>query len=197
MKLNKLFQKTDAFLDVHYKRLSMKYNPEKYMHPMMLFIRDNHNNNLVGVEIGVREGYNAENMLLSLSIKKLFLVDPYLEYPLRCQKDQGYMYGYMIKNIGKYKERVEIIKMLSSAAVRYIPDDLDFVFIDGNHDYDFVKKDIELYYPKVKDGGVFGGHDYCYGYPGVIEAVDEFIEREGLSLFRVEHDWWVVKGHKV
>ena len=194
MKLNKLFQKTDAFLNVHYKRLSMKHNPEKHMHPMTEHIKNNYNhNNLVGVEIGVREGDNAKNMLMLLPIKKLFLVDPYIEYPLRNQKEQDYMYSYMVKNIKKYKDRIEIIKMLSSEAIRYIPDNLDYVFDDGNHDYEFIKQDIELYYPKVKPGGIFGGHDYCFGYPGVIKAVDDFVDDNGLFLYRGEHDWWIEK----
>jgi hypothetical protein len=37
---------------------------------------------------------------------------------------------------------------------------LDFVYIDANHAYDFVKQDIELWYPKVKKGGYLWGHDY-------------------------------------
>lgn len=39
---------------------------------------------------------------------------------------------------------------------------LDFVYIDGAHDYDSVKRDIELYLPKVKKGGYIGGHDYKF-----------------------------------
>jgi hypothetical protein len=37
---------------------------------------------------------------------------------------------------------------------------LDFIYIDANHAYDFVKEDIECWYPKVKPGGWVMGHDY-------------------------------------
>jgi hypothetical protein len=37
---------------------------------------------------------------------------------------------------------------------------LDFIYIDANHSYDFVKEDLELWYPKVKPGGWVMGHDY-------------------------------------
>ena len=37
---------------------------------------------------------------------------------------------------------------------------LDFVYIDANHAYDWVVQDIELWYPKVKKGGILWGHDY-------------------------------------
>ena len=48
---------------------------------------------------------------------------------------------------------------MSEDAVDDIPEKLDFVYIDGNHAYEYVKKDIGLYYPKLKKGGVIGGHD--------------------------------------
>jgi len=51
---------------------------------------------------------------------------------------------------------------------------LDFVFIDGSHDYDFVKADIEAWLPKVKIGGYLGGHDYMDpDHLDVIKAVNE------------------------
>ena len=82
------------------------------------------------------------------------------------------------------------------------PDDVDFVYIDGNHSYEFVKKDIELYYPKVRNGGILGGHDF--NLYGVAKAVVEFIDKNNLKLCNsktndkykeVERfiDWWIVK----
>ena len=52
---------------------------------------------------------------------------------------------------------------------------IDFIYIDGNHQYDFVKKDLEDYVPKVKVGGVIAGHDYGGPTtPGVTKAIDEY-----------------------
>ena len=39
----------------------------------------------------------------------------------------------------------------------YMDESLDFVFIDGNHEYDFVFSDIKNWLPKVKRGGVLAG----------------------------------------
>lgn len=50
---------------------------------------------------------------------------------------------------------------------------IDMLFIDGNHTYEFVKKDIESFLPKMKKGGVIAGHDYNDCHPGVIQAVNE------------------------
>lgn len=60
-----------------------------------------------------------------------------------------------------------------------IQDSLDLVFIDGNHDYESVKEDIQLQIPKLKSGGLLAGHDYhleedCS--PGVKRAVDELLK---------------------
>ncbi|GAI57889.1 unnamed protein product [marine sediment metagenome] len=84
---------------------------------------------------------------------------------------------------------------MSADAVNLIPDNLDFVYIDGNHAYEFVKEDIKNYWPKVKKGGVFGGHDY-YNLSKAREvkkAVDEFVKENKLKLFTGNIDWWVVK----
>jgi hypothetical protein len=52
---------------------------------------------------------------------------------------------------------------------------IDFIFIDANHDYDNVKKDIEAWLPKVKIGGIIAGHDYIMcSWPGVVNAVNDF-----------------------
>jgi hypothetical protein len=49
----------------------------------------------------------------------------------------------------------------------------DFIYIDGNHEYEDVKKDIELYLPKTKQ--LIGGHDYQKEWPGVMRAVTEIL----------------------
>lgn len=37
---------------------------------------------------------------------------------------------------------------------------LDYVYIDGNHDYDHVTHDLNVWWPKLKQGGLLAGHDY-------------------------------------
>ena len=51
----------------------------------------------------------------------------------------------------------------------------DVVYIDGSHKYKDVKRDIELYLPKVKKGGIIAGHDYRKKFPGVMKAVHETV----------------------
>ena len=51
----------------------------------------------------------------------------------------------------------------------------DTIFIDLDHSYESVKKDIELWLPKVKAGGILAGDDYRVTTPGVIDAVKELL----------------------
>ena len=55
------------------------------------------------------------------------------------------------------------------ASTRFKDGELDMVFIDGAHDYDSVFADLITWEPKVKEGGIFAGHDI--DAPGVQRAL--------------------------
>jgi hypothetical protein len=71
----------------------------------------------------------------------------------------------------------DIIKRLRSdsaaAAKLFFDKSLFAVFIDGDHSYDGAKRDILAWLPKVRSGGIIGGHDIGGTYPGVLRAVNE------------------------
>ena len=67
--------------------------------------------------------------------------------------------------------------------------EIDMVYIDGDHAYESVKEDIELWVPWVKRNGFIAFHDYGTPHtPGVVEAVDEFVEKYGYELFAKDGD---------
>lgn len=106
---------------------------------------------------------------------------------------------------GRLKDRADIRKASSVNAATYGFDDgcLDFVYIDAAHDYKSVKADLEAWWPKVKRGGMLGGHDYENkpddGFWGPIEvysAVNDWAHPLGLKVHSIEPScpsWWVVK----
>lgn len=67
---------------------------------------------------------------------------------------------------------------------------IDFCFIDANHTYEFVKRDIESFLPKMRKGGVMAGHDYNENHPGVMQAVNEAFKD---FKYVKEEDTWIVE----
>ena len=80
------------------------------------------------------------------------------------------LYNDFLANMKPVEGRFNPIRMSSvEAASLYEDNTLDFVFIDGAHDYDSVMADVAAWFPKVKSGGVIAGHDLPY--PPVQRAV--------------------------
>ena len=52
--------------------------------------------------------------------------------------------------------------------------DIDFLFIDGDHSYEGVKKDFEMYSPLVGSGGIIALHDIVPGPPEYVGGVSKF-----------------------
>lgn len=162
--------------------------------PMTSFLKKRFGKkSLIGVEIGVYYGGNAKNMIEVLNLKRLYLVDPYEVYVKSDGQtfDSRYALAKALENLKKYRQQTKFICLKSSEAIKHIHNKVDFVYIDGNHCYNFVKKDIEVYYPIIKKGGVLGGHDFRN--INVIKAVMEFVVKNNMRIFAKEHDWWVIK----
>ena len=94
------------------------------------------------------------------------------------KKDQGFSwdmesyYNFIMELIEEYKPRASFIRDYTTEAVKLIEDEsLDFVFIDADHAYSSVLRDIEDWTPKVKKGGYITGHDWYLS--GVRKAVQE------------------------
>ncbi len=131
-----------------------------------------------GIEIGVLEGDTTKHLLLHIPHLIMYVIDP---TPKRVE---------LIQNTNEYGERIKIIELKSDEAVRiFDKESVDFVWVDGDHEYEQVKRDIVNYRPFVKPGGFIGGHDYgSTSYPGVQKAVDEVFKE--VNLFE-DYVWWV------
>jgi len=51
---------------------------------------------------------------------------------------------------------------------------IDLLFIDGDHRYEGVRKDFEMYSPLVRKGGIVAFHDICPGPPDAVGGVPSF-----------------------
>lgn len=140
---------------------------------------------VVGCELGVSYGFNLVYFLDNLpNIKKVYAVDPYMPYDdgpsgWVPQDVMDRVRECMLVNIDEHKDKVEFIHKTSDEAFKQIEDSsLDYIFIDGDHNYEAVVKDMNNYYSKVRSGGIFAGHDLSW--PGVTKAVSEFREKHNL-----------------
>ena len=153
---------------------------------------------LCGAEIGVAAGVHAEDIMTMLNMKKLYLIDPYEPYVEVGRLHTDYLADKQkaALRLKRFGEKVEFIYQGSDGAATLIPNGLDFVYIDGNHTYEYVKSDIETYYPKITDHGVLSGHDFGRAYNGdVVRAVVEFVSKHNLKLeIGSGADWFLQKG---
>lgn len=118
-------------------------------------------------EIGVLRGTFARTILSQWKGKKYFLIDPWVVQDAdayRERQDSLENYEQMYQDalaLAKEDERVNVLRMLSAdAAKEFKNGQLDVVYIDGNHAYKNVMEDMDAYWPKVKIGGIMGGHDF-------------------------------------
>tara|TARA_Y100000310_G_scaffold254968_1_gene262192 strand:+ start:1949 stop:2542 length:594 start_codon:yes stop_codon:yes gene_type:complete len=86
------------------------------------------------------------------------------------------VFNELNENISGYLDRVTILRMETYEAAKYIKDEtLDICFIDADHRYSSVARDIDLYFPKVIRQGILCGHDFK---KSAIDRVGTFSEEE-------------------
>jgi len=156
---------------------------------------------IIAVEIGTFRGENASNIFRELNVEKFYVIDPYEVYkdylksePRLNTKTLSNAFKEAKKRLGKYGKKVIFIKKYSEKALDDIPK-ADFIYIDGNHSYRFVKKDIEDYWPKVKSGGILAGHDITHEKfnRDIFRALKEFSNKAKQDPYISRTDFWLTK----
>jgi hypothetical protein len=151
----------------------------------------------VGAEVGTWKGDFSAEILKHSKPKRLYLIDPWAhrddpEYErawyggtVAGQEEMDAIYQSVAKRFEKQMRRgeVEILRTSSvEAAESLAGQQLDWVYIDGDHTYEAVKVDLEAFHRLVRPGGVISGDDYGvegWWEDGVTKAVDEFAAQVG------------------
>ena len=164
----------------------------------------------VGAEIGVAEGAFSAAILEDAQPSELHLIDPWSHLEsgsglmqateLLAGVDAGRAHGEefapppensegdalfaVVANRFKADPRVRLHRQYSYKAAASFDDGyFDFVYVDGNHHYEFVLKDLHDFAAKLKPGGLLFGHDFFEDsfareeHYGVIDAVGTFLKR--------------------
>jgi hypothetical protein len=156
--------------------------------------------NLVGLELGVARAETAYYLLENCpNIKTYYAIDPWLPY-----MDWNGMISVQLiadmkmaalANLSHFENKVKIVEENSGEAEKKIKkNSLDFIFIDGDHAYESALFDMTTYWPKVKKGGLFAGHDA--GMATVDKALVTFREAHDIKTpvqFCDNQCWYWVK----
>ena len=148
----------------------------------------------IGVEVGVLFGQFSKE-ILELWDGKLYMVDiwndtnfGYIDNNNHINYEKNLPILKTLENLRGFEDRGIMIRTTSKeASLLFQNNSLDFVHIDANHSYESTKEDIELWYPKIKNGGIFSIHDYIL-YPSYAESQYEKNGKDKLymnSLFGV------------
>jgi len=155
------------------------------------------NKEITAVEVGTYEGYNAKSILKELNIGRFYVIDPYENYSDYASSEPETVMKLVKaqkmakRKLKKYLKKIVWIKKRSEDAIKDLPE-VDFIYIDGNHKYEYVKKDMENCFKKLKKGGILAGHDIA-SFHGVGEALIEFCSERKIKPRITVTDWWFIK----
>ena len=152
----------------------------------------------IGAEIGVHLGEFSEDILLVVRPRKLHLIDPW-KHETSAEYSKAWYGGTVKKGQAGMDARYEVVvhRAASETTLGGMADDsLDWVYIDGNHYYEFVKTDLELSMRKVRPGGLITGDDYQEGgfwEGGVVKAVDELVGSGVVEVIAIQDFQYILK----
>lgn len=142
------------------------------------------------VEVGCKEGRTTGHILANVPDSRVIAIDPWMKQEASADPTKETYEAWDFEkierefwaNVGEHKERCAMLRATSEQAARgqcmaglssFMPEDVDLVFIDALHDYEHVKQDIALWWPKVRIGGMLCFHDFNHKWPGVERAIAE------------------------
>lgn len=157
----------------------------------------------VCAEIGVMTGAFSHE-ILSTHPRELHLIDHWLfeehtnkSYGSRItgQAEMDEVYDFARHRFADQESVFIHRKSSHEAAADFADEFFDFVYIDGNHSYDFIKKDMLFYLPKLKVGGLLAGDDVKWSYKGkpVQKAVNELKKDPRVKFIMVKNDQFIFK----
>ena len=149
----------------------------------------------VGAEIGVAAGEHAETLCKNNPNLTLYCIDAWQYY-------HGY-YDYLGEKLEKFYKKAQsrlapynciLIKKFSMDAVKDFEDNsLDFVYIDGAHDFKNVADDVCEWTKKVRIGGIVYGHDFKRSKSNYLNAVKDVVPA---YCYQYKINPWFILGTK-
>ena len=142
------------------------------------------------LEVGAAYGYHAEYLLTSLPSIDYIGIDPYtanydlndifssdvqrIFQELHGQDAMDRLFNVVERKLSKFQGRAKLVRKKSDmGALDFADESIDLIYIDGDHTYEGVMKDLRAWWPKVShEKGLIAGDDITWG--GVKAACDDF-----------------------
>lgn len=145
----------------------------------------------VGVELGVDRGEFSETLNKTYNFKQFFSIDRWSDH------HTAQHYFKTLKRLLKYN--VITLRCTFTEALDLFTDNyFDFIYIDGNAKGGQESgQTLYGWYPKLKPGGIFAGHDYHPKWQKTVNAVDSFSCKYNKKINLTTEDefpsWWFIK----
>jgi hypothetical protein len=187
---------------------------ETYPHFARVICEKNLNS---GVVVGVAFGGQAEAILEQTSLGELRGVDAYEPAAVASTPSAAAaaavaaaatggaaglapdqydnLFWYVMGRLSRFGARYNHVRASSAQAAQLVNVELDFVLLDGERTHAAVFQDLALWFPKLRHGGVIGGHGFGHAASsGVKAAVDGFFASRALTVHAEPANvWWVEK----
>lgn len=151
-----------------------------------------------GVELGVASGAFSSKIAKSEKVERLWSIDRWCDH-----HDSREYKNAAASLIKSGNGKCVPLRMTFSEALPLFPDSsLDFIYIDGYaRQGQEGGKTLSDWFPKLKVGGIFSGHDYHPEFPRTIKAVDRFASEIGASVNLTSEEkypsWWFIKTQEM
>ena len=159
------------------------------------------------VEIGTFCGRSAATWAKELPDATIYTIDIDLQWDAMEYLNEHHYHGDLKYYKGSPFETLHwvmghypnIISVISNSTNVKMLNNIDLIFIDGGHEYDAVKADLQHWYPRLAPNGIICGHDYLIEFfPGLINAVDEFANQNNLMVVtRLPSSMWILEKKNI
>lgn len=151
------------------------------------------------IEIGVLRGDLSKALLVGIPHLEHIAIDPFIggydekdSMSIRLKQTNASLdwANALLYTMSEFGCRFKLLHGFSADMVRHFSvGTIDCVYIDGDHTYSGVAADIKMWGPIVRPGGMIVFDDYGDGpaasFPGVVQAVDEFVAANKLQLMKL------------
>ena len=177
------------------KQTGYKFKRITYSRPSTLQALEKFGNKEIrAIEIGCASGNNSLDILSNLNVKEFTIIDPYEfiknNYDDYTKERLRLMRTQAERKLKKYSSKINWIHELSGDALSSISGKYDFIYVDGDHSYDYAYQDMINYFPLLSTEFVFGGHDISQ--PGVSKAFCKFIREHEVKHVSFNDPDWII-----